>query len=317
MAARSESELKQKAAGKQGEMLKARHEALSAYLRQAQQAISDAPQSDGSKGPTYEQRQAQFLEDKLAANKMLLDMYEGSAGQDSQKAFYEAATKSWTEGIPDVVGKIEQEIKGTFVLGDQVVSSFSCNSLFRADVQSLGDLHLISWLSRLVDIAGGDRTASGIRAIENTIAGFKIGPKLEAFWAAWIERESYQKVCVQAFPPSLSGSKINETDTLPAYTSLRRPIVRDAQAGTVKLSNTRFRDEKITQHVHSQHTLYSSNEDQDDGCLPRQGEAISSCRYRPTCDLSRPRHSQRLLSPDPIYQPFHPTRPPHPRHAAP
>lgn len=103
-------------------MLKARHAALSGYLQEAQQAVRNAPQSDGSKGPTYEQRQAQFLEDKLAANKMLLDMYEGSAGQDTQKAFYEAATKSWTESVPDVFGKLEQEIKGTFVLGDQVVS---------------------------------------------------------------------------------------------------------------------------------------------------------------------------------------------------
>ena len=103
-------------------MLKARHEALAHYVKEAQQAVSNAPQSDGSKGPTYEQRQCQFLEDKLAANKMLLDTYQGSSGPDREKAFFEASTKSWQEGVPDVLTKLEEEIKGTYVLGDQVVS---------------------------------------------------------------------------------------------------------------------------------------------------------------------------------------------------
>lgn len=122
MAAKSESELKQKAGGKQGQMLKDRHDALTSYLQEANKAVSTAPQSDGSKGPSYEQRQAQFLEDKLAANKMLLDMYQGSTAPDMQHAYYEAAKKSWEEAVPDTLGKIEQSIKGTFVLGDQVVS---------------------------------------------------------------------------------------------------------------------------------------------------------------------------------------------------
>jgi hypothetical protein len=122
MAAKSESELKQKAAGKQGQMLKDRHDALSRYIEEAKQTVAAAPQSDGSKGPTYEQRQTQFLEDKLAANKMLLDLYEGSAGQDRQNVYFEAAKKSWEEGVPQTLGKIEESIRGTFVLGDQVVS---------------------------------------------------------------------------------------------------------------------------------------------------------------------------------------------------
>jgi hypothetical protein len=122
MSAKTQEELKQKAGGQQGAMLKARHDALSHYVKEAQQAVSNAPQSDGSKGPTYEQRQSQFLEDKLAANKMLLDAYQGASGPDREKAFFEASTKSWQEGVPDVLTKLEETIKGTYVLGDQVVS---------------------------------------------------------------------------------------------------------------------------------------------------------------------------------------------------
>jgi hypothetical protein len=48
----------------------------------------------------------------------------------------------------------------------------------------------------LVGIAGGQPTPEGLRAIENSVPGYKVGPKLEAFWAAWLERESYKKVYV-------------------------------------------------------------------------------------------------------------------------
>lgn len=64
------------------------------------------------------------------------------------------------------------------------------------DEKSLGDLHLISWLSRVIEIAGGDRTVAGLQALEQSLTNFKVGPKLEAFWAAWIERESFKHVYV-------------------------------------------------------------------------------------------------------------------------
>jgi hypothetical protein len=122
MAARNESELKAKASGKQGAMLKARHEALTKFVQDAKAAVSSAPQTDGSKGPSYEQRQLQFLEDKLAANQVLLEVYEGKGGVDKEKATYESTTKSWEESLPDVLAQLEAAITGTYVLGDQVVS---------------------------------------------------------------------------------------------------------------------------------------------------------------------------------------------------
>jgi len=55
---------------------------------------------------------------------------------------------------------------------------------------------LIAWLSRIIEIVGGDRTAAGLQTLEQSLANFKFGPKLEAFWAAWIERESFKSVYV-------------------------------------------------------------------------------------------------------------------------
>lgn len=103
-------------------MLKARHTALEQYVQDAKKAVASAPQTDGSKGPSYEQRQCQFLEDKLAANQVLLEVYEGKAGPEKEKATYESATKSWQESLPEVCGQLEEAITGTYVLGDQVVS---------------------------------------------------------------------------------------------------------------------------------------------------------------------------------------------------
>lgn len=103
-------------------MLKARHAALTKYVQDAQAAVTSAPQSDGSKGPSYEQRQCQFLEDKLAANQVLLEVYQGKGGVDKEKATYESATKSWEESLPEVCAQLEEAITGTYILGDQVVS---------------------------------------------------------------------------------------------------------------------------------------------------------------------------------------------------
>lgn len=122
MAARTQSELKAKASGAQGAMLKARHDALTQYVQDAKIAVSNAPQTDGSKGPSYEQRQCQFLEDKLAANKVLIEVYEGTGSAEQEKAFYESAHKSWEEGLPEVCAQLEEAMTGTYILGDQVVS---------------------------------------------------------------------------------------------------------------------------------------------------------------------------------------------------
>jgi hypothetical protein len=67
-----------------------------------------------------------------------------------------------------------------------------------ADHQSLGDLHLISWLTRLVSVAGGHPDAKGIDALESELGEKKVPASLRTFWNAWVERESFQKVLLPA-----------------------------------------------------------------------------------------------------------------------
>jgi len=85
--------------------------------------------------------------------------------------------------VPNVVKKLEEIIKGPYALGDQV---------------SLADFHVIAWLARLVKISGGDRSASAISKLEGEM-GITVGPKVKAFWAAWVERPSFKKI----YPGSL------------------------------------------------------------------------------------------------------------------
>lgn len=67
------------------------------------------------------------------------------------------------------------------------------------DLQSLADLHLISWITRLVTVALGEPTSAGIDELEKQFEGKKIGPKIRAFWDAWLERESFQKVLLPSY----------------------------------------------------------------------------------------------------------------------
>jgi hypothetical protein len=60
--------------------------------------------------------------------------------------------------------------------------------------QSLADLHIISWLCRIVSIAGGKADVHGIEAVEAQADGKKAGNNIHAFWAKWIERDSFKKV---------------------------------------------------------------------------------------------------------------------------
>ncbi len=60
--------------------------------------------------------------------------------------------------------------------------------------QSLADLHIVSWLCRIVAIAGGKSDRHGVDAIESYCDGKRAGNKIHAFWEAWIERDSFKKV---------------------------------------------------------------------------------------------------------------------------
>jgi hypothetical protein len=76
-------------------------------------------------------------------------------------------------------------------------------------IQSLADLHIISWLARLVQIAHGDVSPDAILKVENMMGeGHHIGEKLKQFWTLWIQRESFRKVWVQLDPDFDQDSQI-------------------------------------------------------------------------------------------------------------
>jgi len=180
VAARSASELAEHAASMQGRMLDDRRNAFKSHIAEAKKLAEAAPsQQSESGGMTYEQKQVAFLEEKALANQLLWDIYNGKAGEEKEKEFYAASIKAWEEHVPTVLAQIENVMKGVFTLGDQV---------------SLADLHLIAWLARLVHLSGGSKEVAGIKELESMMGGKEVGPKLKAFWAAWLERDSFKRL---------------------------------------------------------------------------------------------------------------------------
>lgn len=171
MSARDAAELKKKASSTPGSMLSARRAALERHIKEAQ--------SLSENGNPLDRKLLPFLQAKAQANQSLWEVYNGEGSDDKREEFYQVSKTIWTEQIPAALEQIETAIKGPFVLGDQV---------------SLADLHLISWLTRLVTVSLGEPTVKGIDSLEKQFEGKKIGPQIRGFWAAWLERESFQKV---------------------------------------------------------------------------------------------------------------------------
>ncbi|WVN86820.1 uncharacterized protein L203_101993 [Cryptococcus depauperatus CBS 7841] len=182
IAALNAQELKEKASQRPGKSLSARREALQKYITEARESVSQPSVTAKEGSLTYNQKIIQFLEEKLKVNEEVWEIYNGTAGQEKEEQFYQVSNKAWSENLPGVLEKLEEMIEGPFTMGDQL---------------SLADLHAISWLARIISIAGGKPVADGIDAI-STKTGKPIEPKLKKFWESWLERESFQKVLVPA-----------------------------------------------------------------------------------------------------------------------
>ncbi|KAJ9125120.1 hypothetical protein QFC22_000074 [Naganishia vaughanmartiniae] len=205
LAARDVDELNTKANSVAGAYIVDRAEALNRYIAEAEQQMQqkggDFASHDHAKNGTngggvnsFEARTVQFLKEKKEANDVLYAIYKRQAGKEREQGFFDASIKAWTESLPDVLNKLEQEIKGPYALGDQV---------------SLADLHIISWLARLIQIANGDVSPDAILAVEKQMGnGHHVGEKLKQFWASWIQRESFRKVWVNVDPEFDEDSQI-------------------------------------------------------------------------------------------------------------
>ncbi|ORX37725.1 hypothetical protein BD324DRAFT_623016 [Kockovaella imperatae] len=176
MSARDETELKQKAESASGAMVRDRRASLDKYIKEAKEGASH--------GGSFETSIVKFLEERFAANEMIYKVYTGGSNPEDLKMFYEASAKIWNTGIPDCLDRLEGLIQddGPFTMGDQV---------------SLADLHVISWLSRVVALAANSKPALEIDALEKVLGGRKIGNKVRGFWTAWLSRESFKKTIGQ------------------------------------------------------------------------------------------------------------------------
>ncbi|WWC73698.1 uncharacterized protein I206_107670 [Kwoniella pini CBS 10737] len=181
LAVRDEAELKQKATRPPGKSLAQRRQALRQYLDEAKQAVANSAVVPKEGSSTWEQKTVNFLEEKFKSNEQIWELYNGQSGDDKKEQFFEVCRKTWTESLPNAFSRLEGLIKGPFALGDQI---------------SLADLHAISWLTRLVTIAGGPPDASGIDSLIPHMSGYKFGPKVREFWSEWVQRESFKLVLV-------------------------------------------------------------------------------------------------------------------------
>ncbi|KAG6890425.1 hypothetical protein C0995_008779 [Termitomyces sp. Mi166 len=147
-----------------------------------------------------------FWQEKKTAVELLLTVFEKSNERDLELArdalrdrqqFYAEAHKAWEIDLKGVLDKVNGEVIGPFSLGDQL---------------SLADLHLASWLARVVKLSGGLYEDSGDTAIGKLEAhvgaglaltkDFKVEDaqgktekhsKLAAFWDAMRVRPSWKE----------------------------------------------------------------------------------------------------------------------------
>ncbi|KAK6908456.1 hypothetical protein I203_102457 [Kwoniella mangroviensis CBS 8507] len=183
VAARDEAELRDKAKRPPGKSLAIRREALQRYLEEARQAVAESAVAPKEGSLTWEQKSVKFLEEKVQSNEQIWELYNGKAGKEKEAQFFEVCKRTWTESLPDAFQKLESLFKGPFALGDQI---------------SLADLHTVSWITRLISIAGGEPDATGIDSLIPHLGGYRFGPKVRKFWEEWVERESFKDVLVPA-----------------------------------------------------------------------------------------------------------------------
>jgi len=165
------------------------------------QQVLDKYISDAERDSTYAPaKTVKLWKEKSVANKLLLEVVESAAkpyaeldqeAKEKRDNFYEEARRAW-EAVKPVLHKINEEIVGPFSLGDQL---------------AVTDLHLASWLARLVKLSGGTAADDGetaVRKLESHIGGgYAIisetqtegyHSKLAAIWDTLKARDSWKKV---------------------------------------------------------------------------------------------------------------------------
>lgn len=122
---------------------------------------------------------AAFYAAKTAANGGLLAIYEGRAPAAVKEGFFQQTQAHWA-GIAALVR-------------DTLPAHLPESGFVGGERPGVDDFHLGAWLARVVFVLGGSGDKDGITVLEEKLGG-PVPPKVVKYWAAWIERPSWQKV---------------------------------------------------------------------------------------------------------------------------
>lgn len=176
---RNEAELQAKKGGLPGVFVANRHNALLEQLKAVNEESTTA--FDGSANPksnAVRENLKKWYTDKIESQSLLTKAYQGDAQAVAQ--LIELTNASWKNVVETLV-KLETKVQGPFALGDQI---------------SLADLHLVPWLARVAAVAGGKTGEDALAALDGVLGeyGGKVGEKVRALWAAFLERPSFKDV---------------------------------------------------------------------------------------------------------------------------
>lgn len=108
------------------------------------------------------------------------------------EAYFAKSDAAWSALLPKQLATLEREIVGPLALGVSraVIPVLILLLIFApsGDMVSIADMYLAAFITRLVVIHGGDGSPGAIEKLPSP------GPKLKAFWEAFIQRPSWQKV---------------------------------------------------------------------------------------------------------------------------
>jgi len=121
----------------------------------------------------------EFYEAKIAGNGGVLAIYKGEAPEDAKAAFFKQSTEHWETISAFITNELPAILPESGFLGGATPGE--------------DDFHLGAWLARLVHVKGGKIGKDGHAALESETKQ-PIPPKVAAYWAAWNERPSWQKV---------------------------------------------------------------------------------------------------------------------------
>lgn len=179
-------------------------------LKGKQELLSSSLSRSAAKEIIVSERVKILWKEKLDATELLLEVLENAEkatadldekAKADRKEFFKIAQDAWGAHLKEVLLTISKEMVGLYTLADQY---------------SIADLHLAGWLTRVVKLSGGTPEDDGrtiVKKLEEHIGdGFALPKehvkdvarrerlghdreaKLEAFWDAVKERESWKKV---------------------------------------------------------------------------------------------------------------------------